>query len=151
MEQGYIEIENYKELVKKLEPHNNNFKNSIRAFTVGGLICVFGELIIFILKLYIIDKYIVSSYTTIILIFFGVLFTGLGIYKKLGKYAGAGSIIPITGFANSVASPAMEFKREGIIIGIGTKIFILAGPVIVYGVLSSSILGGIHYLIKRGV
>jgi stage V sporulation protein AC len=88
----------------------------------------------------------VSAGTAIILVFLGAFFTGLGIYDKLGKFAGAGSIVPITGFSNSIVSPAMEFKREGFIFGVGAKMFVIAGPVLVYGISASVMVGIIYYL-----
>lgn len=135
----------YSKMVDKLSPNSKIFTNCIKAFVVGGLICILGQ---FILNT-IIDRGISEDNagicTSIIMIFLGVFFTGLGVYPKLGKFAGAGSIVPITGFANSVASPAIEFKKEGHIMGVGAKMFIIAGPVIVFGTITSIIIGLIHY------
>lgn len=89
-----------------------------------------------------------SAYTTIIMVFFGAILTGVGVYDELGKRAGAGSIIPITGFANSIVAPAMEFKREGYVFGIGAKMFTIAGPVLVFGLITSFIIGFLHWLFK---
>ncbi len=147
MDEGYVNVEKYKKMVRDISPKSKIYKDCIFAFVVGGTISLIGEIIEYVLLTLGADITVVGSYTTIILIFLGVLFTGIGLYKKLGKYAGAGSIVPITGFANAVASSAMEFKKEGIIVGIGSKMFILAGPVIVYGIISSIIVGGIYYLV----
>ncbi len=147
MDEGYVNVEKYKKMVRDIAPKSKIYKDCIFAFVVGGTISLIGEIIEYVLLTLGADITVVGSYTTIILIFLGVLFTGIGLYKKLGKYAGAGSIVPITGFANAVASSAMEFKKEGIIVGIGSKMFILAGPVIVYGIISSIVVGGIYYLV----
>ncbi len=125
-------------------------KNLIWAFTVGGLICVLGQLILTGAKHMGLSKIDAGCVTSMTLIFLSGLFTGLGLFDKLAKHAGAGTIVPITGFANAIVSPAMEFKSEGFVLGVGAKMFVIAGPVIVYGV-SSSIIGGlIYFLIKGG-
>ncbi len=117
-------------------------KGIFRAYWVGGAICVLGQLIndlfSYGLKW---GMQSASTATSICLIFIASLLTGLGVYDKIGKYAGAGSIVPITGFANSVVSPAMEFRREGLVMGVGAKMFTLAGPVLVYGIGSSVLVG----------
>ncbi|MDR2899470.1 MAG: stage V sporulation protein AC [Clostridiales bacterium] len=136
----------YKKMVEEISPNSKIVINCIKAFAVGGSICVFGQLILSGLKNMGIDKDVAAGFTSIALVFMGVLFTGLGIYPKLGKFAGAGSIVPITGFANAVASPAIEYKKEGYILGVGAKMFIVAGPVIVYGTLASVIVGFIYYI-----
>jgi stage V sporulation protein AC len=119
----------------------------IMAFIVGGLICDAGQLILNLIKKFGFDQVAAGDITTIIVIFIGALLTGLGLYDYLGKFAGAGSIIPITGFANSIVSPAMEFKSEGYIFGVGARMFNVAGPVIVYGLITSTIFGIIYYLL----
>ena len=139
----------YDDYVKQKTPKPTYLKNIIWAFCVGGLICVLGQFITNIFKDMNMSEKDVSTARTIILIFLGAFFTGIGVYDKLGKRAGAGSIVPITGFANSIVSPAMEFKREGYIFGIGAKMFILAGPVLVYGFGSSVIVGLIYLLINK--
>ncbi len=143
-----IEATNYQQYVKKSMPKSNLIKECIMAFLVGGLICVFGEAINDlgekVLKL---DEAGVSSFRSAILIFLGALFTGIGIYDVLGRLAGAGSIVPITGFANSIVSPALEYKWEGYILGVGAKLFTIAGPVLVYGISSSVLVGIIYYII----
>ncbi len=137
----------YAEYVKTVAPNSKLFINVIKAFVVGGLICVIGQIIFNWLKGQGLDQEMVSSLTSTIMIFFGAFFTALNIYDELGRFAGAGSIVPITGFANSVVSPAMEFKTEGYIMGTGAKMFVIAGPVIVFGICSSIIVGVIHYFI----
>ncbi len=143
-----INKEDYKKMVEKKTPKSNTIKNCLRAFVVGGSICVFAELI----KNLIIDLGVsekdAGGYTSVILILISVILTGFGIYQKIGSYAGAGSIVPISGFANSVASPAIEFKKEGYVMGVGSKIFIVAGPVILYGTVTSIIVGVVYYLIN---
>ncbi len=123
-------------------------KNMVWAFIIGGLICVFGQ-ILTNLYLYLgLDKEISGSLTSVSLIFLSGLFTGLGLYEKLATHAGAGTLVPITGFANAVVSPSIEFKNEGFIFGVGAKMFAVAGPVIVYGVLTSAVGGVIYYIVK---
>ena len=143
-----VSKEKYQQHVKKTMPKSQLLKECILAFIVGGLICAFGEglndLGEKVLKL---DEAGVSTFRSAVLIFLGALFTGIGIYDVLGRYAGAGSIVPITGFANSIVSPALEFKWEGYIMGVGAKLFTIAGPVLVYGICSSIIVGLIYYII----
>lgn len=118
------------------------------AFIVGGLICVFGEALNdFGKNVIMLDEAGVNAFRSATLIFLGALFTGLGIYDVLGRFAGAGSIVPITGFANSIVSPALEYKWEGYILGVGAKLFTIAGPVLVYGISSSIVVGVIYYII----
>ncbi len=137
----------YSKYVEEVSPKSNLFSNVLKAFLVGGIICDIGQLFINLLKNRGLDNDAVSAITSIIMIFLAALLTGLNVYDEIGKFAGAGSIVPITGFANSVVSPAMEFKSEGYVLGMGAKMFIVAGPVIVYGICSSIIAGIIHYLI----
>ena len=137
----------YSTYVKNVTPTNSLLCNMLKAFVVGGLICTFGQLIMNILKDYKLNKDDAAAYTSLILILLSVIFTGLGLYSKLGSFAGAGSLVPITGFANSVASSTIEFKKEGQVFGIGCKIFTIAGPVILYGLLSSWLLGLIYYIL----
>ena len=144
-----INQKDYYEYVKKKIPKPNYFKNCIWAFIVGGLICDVGQLINNFFVKSGLDKKEVSAATVITLVFLGAFLTGLGIYDKLGRKAGAGSIVPITGFANSIVSPAMEFKREGFVLGVAAKMFIIAGPVLVYGFGSSIIVGIIYLLLKK--
>ena len=139
----------YKQYVEKMSPKPNYLKNSIMAFLVGGLICCIGQGINdFYMKIINLDKLAAASATSMSLIFLGSFLTGLGVYDLIGKRAGAGSIIPITGFANSIVSPAMEFKKEGYVTGVGANLFKIAGPVLVYGVSTSIICGLLYYFIK---
>ena len=139
----------YKQYVEKMSPKPTYLKNSIMAFLVGGLICCIGQGINdFYMKIINLDKLAASSATSMTLIFLGALLTGLGVYDLIGKRAGAGSIIPITGFANSIVSPALEFKKEGYVTGVGANLFKIAGPVLVYGISSSIICGLLYYFIK---
>ena len=122
------------------------FKDMLRAFWVGGGICAAGQGIreMFLL---VADEKSAAVWTSILLIFAGAALTGWGIYDKLGKYAGAGSIIPITGFSNSIVSSAMEFKKEGFILGVGAKMFTVAGPVLVYGITAGVVYGIIYWIL----
>ena len=145
-----MEQQKYDELVKQVSPNSPIVLNCVKAFLVGGLISTFGQVIMNTLRGFGLGQDHVSAYTTIILIFIGVGLTGLNLYSKLGKFAGAGSIVPITGFANSVAAPAMEFKKEGYVLGLGAKLFVVAGPVLVYGISTSMIVGLLYYLFGGG-
>lgn len=137
----------YKKYVDEISPKPKYLKNYVFAFVVGGIISVIGQIIN---NLYInfggLDKIAAASATSITLIFIGAFLTGLGVYDLIGKRAGAGSIIPITGFANSIVSPAMEYKREGYVLGVGANLFKIAGPVLVYGIGSSILCGFFYYI-----
>ncbi len=140
----------YQDYVNSKSPKSNVVKNCLMAFLVGGSICTIGQLINNIGKNYYnLSKDDASTFTAIILIFLGALLTGLGVYEDIGKRAGAGSIVPITGFANSIVAPALEFKREGYVFGVGAKLFSIAGPVLVYGISSSVITGLIYYFVVK--
>ena len=139
--------ENYINYVKGVSPKTNQKRSLLHAFLVGGLICCIGQTFRHILEfVFNFSGDELSSYVSMIMIFIGALLTGLGIYDRIGKFAGGGSIVPITGFANSVVSPAMEFKTEGFIYGTAAKMFVIAGPIIVFGI-ASSVLVGILYFI----
>ncbi len=133
----------YKQLVSSTAPKSEHLKTMVCAFLIGGLICCIGELLSDGVKMIFpqFEKDKVSGIVSIILIFLGALLTGLGVYDDIGNIAGGGSIVPITGFANSIVSPAMEFKKEGIVLGICSKMFVIAGPIIVLGVFASFISG----------
>lgn len=136
---------NYIEYVHSFDPPTPHFKNCLRAFLVGGLICCIGQFFRVILEQTTsLSGDELAGTVSILLIFLGTLLTGLGVYDRIGRNAGAGSIVPITGFANSVASPAMEFKTEGLVYGLAAKMFIVAGPIIVYGVLAGAAVGIIY-------
>lgn len=139
----------YKEYATKKIPKPTFLRNNIWAFVIGGLICVVGQLISNLLKKYGLNEGDAAIATSIILVFIGSLLTGLGVYDKISKLGGAGAAIPITGFANSIVAPAMEFKREGFIFGVASKMFVIAGPVLVYGVGSSILVGILSILFKR--
>ena len=138
----------YEAYVKEVTPVNKKFPNIIKAFFVGGIICTIGQICSTLIMNQGVEKDTASAWTTLILIAASVILTGLNIYPKITKFGGAGALVPITGFANSVVAPAVEFKAEGQVFGIGCKIFTIAGPVILYGILSSWILGVIAYVLK---
>ena len=139
----------YNKYVDQISPKPTYVKNYILAFIIGGLICMVGQGINdFFTNIVNLDKLAASSATSITLVFLGSFLTGLGVYDLLGKRAGAGSIIPITGIANSIVSPAMEFKREGYVLGVGANMFKIAGPVLVYGIGSSILFGFVYYIVK---
>ena len=136
----------YQKYVDKKSPNSPVFKNCLNAFWVGGLICLIGQLVSSFCQYKGLDKTASNSIVSIFLIFISAFLTSLNIFNKIGKFAGAGSLVPITGFANSIVSPAMEYKSEGYIMGVGGKMFTVAGPVLVFGI-SSSVIVGILYLI----
>ena len=137
---------NYQKFVDKKSPNSPIIKNCFNSFWVGGLICVIGELILEACNQSELEIEISNTIVSIILIFISSFLTAINVFNRLGKFAGAGTLVPITGFANSIVSPAMEYKSEGYIMGVGSKMFIVAGPVLVYGI-SSSIIVGIVYAI----
>lgn len=139
----------YNQYVEDMTPKHNRFLNCVRAFLVGGAICTLGQGFLNLYAYLGASKENTHLYTTISLILLSVLMTGFGLYSKLAKFAGAGTVVPITGFANSVASPAVEFKKEGQVFGIGCKIFTICGPVILYGILVSWVLGIIYFIIQK--
>ena len=136
----------YQEYVDQKSPNSPILKNCFNAFWVGGLICSIGQIILDICKYNGLDIQTSGTIVSIILIGISALLTGLNIFNKIGKFAGAGSLIPITGFANSIVSPAMEFKSEGYVMGVGGKMFTVAGPVLVYGISTSIIVGLIYFI-----
>ncbi len=138
----------YLDYVEKKAPKSKLARNVIRAFAVGGLICVIGQFINNVLTTQGLGKDMASNLTVLIMVFIGAFLTGINVYDDIGKFAGAGSIVPITGFANSIVSPAMEFKSEGYVTGVGARMFFIAGPVLVYGISASVVVGILHYLIK---
>lgn len=138
--------EKYNAYVENMTPKDNRILNCLKAFLVGGVICLIGEGFTQMYLYFGNDKELAGLYTTMSLIILSIILTGLNIYQKLGQFGGAGSIVPITGFANSVVSPAIEFQAEGQVFGIGCKIFTIAGPVILYGIFSSWILGILYWI-----
>ena len=137
----------YNDYVTAMMPKSNLFSGCLKAFLVGGLICIIGQAVSdFGATVLSLDTDWNAAFTSIIMVFLGATLTGIGVYDKIGRFAGAGSIVPITGFANSIVSPAMEFKHEGLVLGVGAKLFTVAGPVLVYGVSTSIFVGIIYWL-----
>ena len=138
----------YNEYVERITPNNNLWKDMFNAFWIGGLICLMGQVWFEIFTYFGMGKEDAAAWTTLTLILESVLLTGFGLYPKIAKVGGAGCLVPITGFANGVVSPAIEFQAEGQIFGVGAKIFTIAGPVILYGIFSSWVLGLIYWGLK---
>ena len=138
----------YQNYVDKKTPNSPILKNCFNSFWVGGLICVIGQLINSYCKSLGLDTQISGTVVSIILIGISAFLTGLNCFNKIGKFAGAGSLIPITGFANSIVSPSMEYKSEGYVMGVGAKMFTVAGPVLVYGISSSIVVAIIYFIFK---
>lgn len=138
----------YSEMTKKASPPSPKIKDFIWAFCVGGAICVIGQLFNELYTNMELSEKAVKMAVPISIIFLAALITGIGWFDKIAKHAGAGTLVPITGFANSVVSPAIEFKNEGWILGVGAKIFTIAGPVIMYGTIASVIYGLIYYIVQ---
>lgn len=138
----------YQEYVKQITPTHNLPLNMGKAFVTGGIICLVGQFILNFAKSRGLDSEMAGTWCSVTLILISVILTGLNIYPKIGKFGGAGALVPITGFANSVAASAIEYKAEGQVFGIGCKIFTIAGPVILYGIMSSWILGVIYYIFE---
>ena len=136
----------YQDYVDKKSPNSPIFKNCFNAFWVGGLICSIGQIISEFCKFRGLDIQISGTIVSIILIGISAFLTGLNIFNKIGKLAGAGSLVPITGFANSIVSPAMEYKSEGYVMGVGAKMFTVAGPVLVIGISASILVGMIYFI-----
>lgn len=136
----------YSDLVKEKSKNSNTFFDCLRAFLFGGGICAFGEVLFELYKMWGADEKQGRTFVSLSLIFLASLLTMLGVFDKIAKYAGAGTLVPITGFSNAVTSAAIEFKAEGLVLGMGAKMFTIAGPVIVYGVLASVIYGVIYWI-----
>lgn len=137
----------YQDYVKQVTPTHNLFLQMAKAFLVGGIICVIGQVILNYVTSLGVDKETAGAWCSLILVFISVVLTGFHIYPVLTKFGGAGALVPITGFANSVAAPAIEFKKEGQVFGVGCKIFTIAGPVILFGIFTSWLLGLIYYIL----
>ncbi len=144
-----IERKEYQEYVKQTSPKSPMVRTLFAAFIVGGIICCIGEGVGDIIKLLFenMDDKQVGIYSSCFMMFLGSFLTAIGVYDKIGHFAGGGSIIPITGFANSVVSPAMEFNREGVFFGVCAKMFVIAGPIIVFGVVASFLVGLVGYFV----
>ncbi len=139
----------YAEYIKKITPTNNLLFQMLKAFLTGGIICLIGQFLLnYATNSLGMDKEQAGSFCSLILVLISVLLTGLNLYPSIVKFGGAGALVPITGFANSVASPAIEYKKEGWIFGVGCKIFTIAGPVLLYGILTSFFLGIFYYIGK---
>ena len=136
----------YKKLVDSMSPKSPMWKDCLNAFWIGGLICVLGQLAMNGYMALGLEKKDASTAVSMSLVALSALLTGLSLYDNIAKYAGAGTLVPITGFANSIAAPAVEFKTEGFILGLGAKMFTIAGPVIVYGVSASVVYGFVYWL-----
>ncbi|HHV57901.1 MAG TPA: stage V sporulation protein AC [Firmicutes bacterium] len=134
--------------VQQKKPQPPVLRNTVLAFVIGGLICVLGQAVLTFFQSLGMSAKEAAGPTASVMVFLGAFFTGLGWYDELGKFAGAGSVVPITGFANSIVSPAMEFKREGFILGVGARMFVVAGPVLVYGTVTAVLVGLIYWLTK---
>lgn len=143
-----VQQKRYAELVKRLTPKSELSVNLLHAFWVGGVICIVGQAVGDIGRVVLsLSRQDSAAMTSIVLIFLGALLTGLGVYDRIGQYAGGGSIVPITGFANSIVASAMEYRREGLVLGVGARLFQIAGPVLVYGVGASVVVGIAAYFL----
>ncbi len=149
MEQKEKKNQEYNDYVKQVTPTHSLPANMAKAFVVGGVICVLGQFILNVaMNNFSLDKEIAGSWCSMLLVLTSVVLTGLNIYPAIANWGGAGALVPITGFANSVAAPAIEFQKEGQVFGIGCKIFTIAGPVILYGIFTSWLLGLIYWILK---
>ena len=138
----------YKKITARHSPKSKLLKNSMKAFFFGGLICLFGELLAVLYAFFGANEKNAYLLASVSLIFIAAILTGLGVFDKIARHAGAGTLVPVTGFANSVVSPAIDTKSEGLILGVGAKIFTVAGPVILYAVLSGTLLGIIYFVVN---
>lgn len=140
--------EEYKAYVEEKTPKNNVYMNMVKAFITGGAICVVGQAILNFCKSQGLEDDIAGSWTSLLLVLISVILTGFNLYSRIAQWGGAGALVPITGFANSVAAPAIEYQKEGQVFGIGCQIFRIAGPVILYGIFSSWVLGLGYWILK---
>lgn len=138
----------YEQYVKAVTPTHSLWSQMLHAFITGGIICCIGQGILNYAGSLGLDKQTAGSWCSLLLVLLSVILTGFGVFSKIAKWGGAGALVPITGFANSVAAPAIEYKAEGQVFGIGCKIFTIAGPVILYGIFSSWVLGLIYWILK---
>lgn len=141
-----VSKQKYSKMVEKATKNSPIVKDCVKAFLIGGAICTIGQGLTELYMSFDMGKTQAQTLCSVTLVFIGVLLTAMHLYEKIAKHAGAGTLVPITGFANSVASPAIEFKSEGFILGVGAKMFSIAGPVIVYGTVASVIYGVIYYI-----
>lgn len=142
-----ISKKEYSTIVKNNSPKSKCFVNGTKAFFIGGFICLIGQVLMDCYSMLDLSKDDAKTLTSVTLIFIGILLTAIGVYDKIAKHGGAGTLVPITGFANAVSSPAIEFKSEGYVAGLGAKLFIIAGPVIVYGVTASVVFGAVLWVL----
>ena len=142
------EKQQYADYVKAVTPTHSLWMNMVRAFLVGGAICAIGQGILNYVQSLGLDEKSAGTWTSIVLVLMSIILTGFNLYPSIAKFGGAGALVPITGFANSVAAPAIEFQKEGQVFGIGCKIFTIAGPVILYGVFTSWVAGLLYWLGK---
>ena len=142
------EKQQYADYVKEVTPTHSLWMNMVRAFLVGGAICAIGQGILNYVQSLGLDEKNAGTWTSIVLVLMSIILTGFNLYPSIAKFGGAGALVPITGFANSVAAPAIEFQKEGQVFGIGCKIFTIAGPVILYGVFTSWVAGLLYWLGK---
>lgn len=140
-------INKFEKLSQEAKPKPKYFKNIVLAFIVGGIICVIGQFVLNILIKFGVSKEDAKLWVPIIMIFLGALLTGIGVYDKIASFGGAGTVVPITGFSNAMVSPAIEFKKEGFVFGVAAKMFTIAGPVLVYGIGSSVVVGLVYYVL----
>ncbi len=138
----------YQQMVQKTKPKPPVVRNCFGAFVIGGAICAFGQAILNLFVSLGLDKKAAAASTSATLVLIAAVLTGIGVYDSIAKYAGAGTIVPITGFANSIVAPALEYRREGLVLGTGARIFTLAGPVLTFGFVTSWLIGLIYYLLK---
>lgn len=141
--------EEYKKYAEKHMPRSHTRRNALRAFAVGGAICTLGQAFIEIYTALGMKPDAAGAACSVTLIFIGAVLTGLGIYDKIAKFAGAGTLVPVTGFSNSMVAPALEFKTEGFILGVGAKMFTIAGPVIVFGTSASVVYGIVYWIFSN--
>lgn len=144
-----VSKQQYGEMVKKASPNSKSFKDISKAFLIGGVICCIGQALNDLMKSGGLDEKSAAVWTSITLVLVSAVLTGFGYYEKIAKHGGAGTLVPITGFANAVVSPALEFKSEGFVLGLGAKIFIISGPVILYGTAASVLYGLIYYFMSK--
>lgn len=143
-----ITPQEYDKMSKKASPKSNVIIDTFKAFLIGGFICLIGQILLTTYQSFGLDKITSSSWTSVTLVLTSAILTGFGLYEKIAKHGGAGTLVPITGFANAVVSCAIENKSEGFILGVGAKIFTIAGPVILYGTVASVIYGIIYYITR---
>ena len=141
-----MDKERYQRLVADISPKSRKIRDFFAAFLVGGLICALGEVLYYAFNLYGVSEEESRIFASVTLVLFAIIMTSLGVFDKIAKFAGAGTLVPITGFANAVASPAIEFKSEGYVLGLGVNMFKIAGPVIVYGTVASVVYGLIYWI-----